>query len=306
MDSSELTIVAFGSISMVATAVGLLLRDLVFGGQNQADRKSLRRSQNVYDRPVSHSLSGKIDQGFDRLIIESGLEISPTTGFMILFASALVFGGGISIVTDQPLYGIGGAILGLILPLFIFAVKRRSRMHQIRQELPTMIDILARATRTGQSIEQAFNLAAEETSGIVSAELNRLNQSLNVGSSFDRSIKIFSRRLPLVEIRILATTLMVQRQSGGHLSETLERMSSVIRDRISIQNQIRATTGAGRLSTAVIAALAPAAFLIIMAVNPEHVDVLMHDQTGKYLLMLGVVLEVVGLLWVLLLMRNEN
>ncbi|MDA7503651.1 type II secretion system F family protein [bacterium] len=306
MGSPELTIVAFGSISMVATAVGLLLRDILFGGQNQTSKKSLRRTQTVYDRPVKSSLLGRIDQGFDRLIIESGIDISPVTGFLVLLASAMASGGAIMVYTNQLLYGIGGGILGLILPMFVFSIKRRARFRDIRQNLPTMIDILARATRTGQSIEQAIQLAAEESQGIIASELGKLNNSLNMGSSFDRAVKIFARRLPLVEIRILATTLMVQRQSGGHLSETLERMANVIRDRISIQNQIRATTGAGRLSTAVIAALAPAAFVVIMVVNPDHVEILMNDPTGRFLMVLGVVLEVLGLLWVLILMKNEN
>lgn len=306
MGSSELTIVAFGSISMVATAVGLLLRDLLFGGQATGAKRSLRRRLDVYDKPVSNSLMGKFDQGFDRLVIESGLEMSPATAFMILLATALAVGGSIAVYTNQPLYGIGGGILGMILPMFVFAYQRKKRLAEILRQLPNTIDILARATRTGQSIEQAVKLASEESKGVIADELYKLDQSLAMGSSFDRAMKVFSRRLPLVEIRILATTLMVQRQSGGHLSETLERMANVIRDRITIRNQIRATTGAGRLSTAVIAALAPAAFVIIMAVNPEHVEILMNDPTGKFLLILGACLEMAGLFWVLMLMRNEN
>ncbi len=305
MGSAEITIVAFGSLSMVATAVGLLLKDLIFGGQQTSTKRSLRRVQNVYDRPDSRTLFGRIDRGFDRLIIESGVEISPTTGFLVLFATGLVFGGSIAVYTNQPLYGIGGGILGIILPLIVFAAKRRRRFKEIRQQLPGTIDMLARSTRAGRSVEQAIAIAAEETNGIISEELNRLNQSLSVGSSFDRAIKIFARRLPLVEVRILATTLMVQRQSGGHLSETLERMAKVVRDRLAIQGQIQATTGAGRMSTTIIAALAPAAFLFIMMVNPDHIEILLNDTAGRALLLIGVVLEVVGLLWVLLLMRND-
>ncbi len=306
MGSAEITIVAFGSISMVATAVGMLLRDLLYGGREKTTKKSLRKVQTVYDRPISNTTIGRIDQGFDRLIIESGLEISPVTGFLILLSSALAFGGGVAVYTNQPIYGVGGSILGLILPLLFFAVKRKRRLQEIRRQLPSVIDMLARATRAGQSIEQAIQLCAEESTGIISSELGRLNQSLNMGSSFDRSIKTFAHRLPLVEVRILATTLMVQRQSGGHLSQTLERMATVIRDRLAIYGQIQATTGAGRLSTAIIAALAPVAFFSIMILNPEHIDILMDDPLGRGLMIVGVVLEITGLLWVLMLMKNET
>lgn len=306
MGSAEITIIAFGSISMVATAVGMLLKDLIYGGSQQATKKSLRRMQTVYDRPIKKSFLGRIDQGFDRLVIESGVETSPVAAFMLLLASSLVVGGGIFVYTDQPLYGIGGGMIGLIFPMLFFALKRRRRFKEIRRQLPSMIDILARSTRAGRSIEQAVELAAEESKGIIAAELGRLHQALSMGSSFDKSMKSFARRMPIVEIRILATTLMVQRQSGGHLSETLERMASVIRDRISIHSKIQATTGAGRLSTAVIAALAPTAYILITVMNPEHIDVLMADPTGRYLMGIGVILEVVGLIWVMMLMKNDS
>lgn len=306
MGSAEITIIAFGSISMVATAAGMLLKDLLYGGGQQATKKSLRRTQTVYDRPIQKSLLGRIDQGFDRLVIESGVETSPVAAFMLLLASSLVVGGGIFVYTDQPLYGIGGGMIGLVFPMLFFALKRRRRFKEIRRQLPSMIDILARSTRAGRSIEQAVELAAEESKGIIAAELGRLHQALSMGSSFDKAMKSFARRMPVIEIRILATTLMVQRQSGGHLSETLERMASVIRDRISIQSKIQATTGAGRLSTAVIAALAPAAYILITVMNPEHIDVLMGDPTGRYLMVIGVVLEVVGLIWVMMLMKNDS
>ena len=153
MGSAEITIVAFGSLSMVATAVGLLLKDIIFGGQQTSTKRSLRRAQNVYDRPDNRTFFGRIDTGFDRLIIESGLEIGPAAAAMILFASALAFGGSIAVYTNQPLYAIGGGILGLILPLFVFASKRNRRFKEIRRQLPGMIDMLARSTRAGRSVD---------------------------------------------------------------------------------------------------------------------------------------------------------
>lgn len=305
MGSQAITIVAFGSISMAATAMGLLLKDLIFGSR-QATRRSLRRRRNAYDRPAARTVLGRIDRGFDRLVLESGVDASPMAAFMLLIASALAIGGGLFVYSNQPLHGIGGAILGLLFPLMFFAVKRRRRFQEIRKQLPGAIDILARATRAGRSLEQAIELAAEESKGIIADELVRLDQSLQMGSAFDSAVKAFAQRLPIVEVRILATTLMVQRQSGGHLSETLERMASVIRERLAIQGQIQAATGAGRLSTAVIAALAPTAFIIIMVINPDHVETLMNDLSGRYLMAIGVGLEVIGLLWVLWLIKNEG
>ena len=306
MGSSTVTLVAFGSISMVATAAGLLLKDLLFGVRQSRARRSLRRSQTVYDRPRARTMIGRFDQGFDRLILESGLEIAPLTGFLIVFSAGLIAGGSVTVYSNLPMYGCLAAVMGMVLPLLYFSIIRRQRMIAVRSELPNVIDMIARATRAGQSLEQAVDLTASESKGIMGRELRKVMQQLNMGASFERAMQAMSNRMPVVELRILVTTLVVQRQSGGHLSETLERMSSVVRDRLAAQRQIRATTSAGRISAFIIAGLAPIAFIAIMMLNPGHIRILFEDPLGKTLFIAGCALEVIGLLWVVMLMRSED
>jgi Flp pilus assembly protein TadB len=107
-------------------------------------------------------------------------------------------------------------------------------------------------------------------------------------------------------MRILATTLIVQRQTGGRLSETLERMSGVVRDRLNAQRQIRASTGAGRSSTLIIAAIAPIAYAAMFLFHRPHVQTLFDDSFGRMLLLVAIVLEVIGLVWVFTLLRKED
>jgi len=302
--SAELTLVAFGSISMVATAVCLLLKDLVFG--QREEKRTLRRRQTVYDRPISQSAMGKIDQGFDRLVIESGVEFSPMTAFMMIVCSALCCGGLAYIYFLDVLIGVGAGLFGMALPLVVLIMKRRKRVAEIRTQLPQVLDMLSRATRAGQSIEQSLELVGEESNGILGAEFEQVSMHLNAGGAFDRAMKVLTSRIPLIEMRILATTLIVQKQAGGRLSETLERMAIVVRDRLSAQRQIAATTGAGRLSSLVVAGIAPFAFFAILSLNPHHLDTLFHDQLGRILFGFAITLEVIGLIWVMLLLKQED
>ena len=162
------------------------------------------------------------------------------------------------------------------------------------------------ASRAGQTSEQAIELAGQELEGRLSREFRNCTQQLAMGRSFDAVMKTLAARIRTVEMRILTTTLIVQRQTGGNLSETLERMSAVIRDRLNAQRQMRASTGAGRSSTMIIATISPLAYLFMFIFQREYLEILFNDPLGRLLLGGAVVLEIVGLFWVAALLRQER
>lgn len=308
--SSETVLIAFGSIGLLALAVALVVRDLLAPQKAAAGvalgPRRLRRLPDVYDKPRAKGLLDKVDVGFDRLVLETGYDLSPGIAFMLLIMSSLVVGGCGWLYFDEPLVGIGGGIAGLLLPLCFMAVRRSRRIHEVREQLPHVLDMLARATRAGQSVEQAVRLVADEAGGVLGPEFARCAQQLEMGRAFDRVLHTLAMRIRLVEIRILATTLIVQRQTGGSLSDTLERMSGVVRDRLSAQRQIKASTGAGRSSTLIIAAAGPIAWLAIFMLHRPHIQVLLDEPLGRLLFITAIVLEVMGLIWVFALLRREE
>jgi tight adherence protein B len=305
--ATEVTLIAFGAIALCALAGGLVVRDLVYGARGASGSTGrLRRIPDVFDQPAAQGFFGNIDQVFDRLVLESGTELLPNTTFLVMLAAALFTGGTLWLGLDEPLYGVLGGFAGLSVPLAYIVIARGRRMRAIREQFPHVLEMLARATRAGQSVEQAFAMVAEEAGGELAAEFRKCEQQLQMGRAFDRVLKSLSARVRLIEIRIFTTTLIVQRQAGGHLSDTLERMSSVIRDRITAQRQIRAATGAGRMSTLVIAVVSPLVYVLVMIFQRPHFDMLLNDPIGRSLLMLAVILEVTGLIWVFSLMRKED
>jgi tight adherence protein B len=266
----------------------------------------VRRNPTVFDQAPAQGLFGKVDQGFDRLVLETGYELSPGVASALCVCVALAVGGGVSLATDDPLAAVGGGLAGLLLPLSLMAVRRARRIRDIREQLPYTLDMLARATRAGQSVEQAVKLVGEEGSGPLRAEFQRCSQQLDMGRAFDKVLMSLAARVRMVELRILATTLIVQRQTGGPLSETLERMASVIHDRLNAQRQIKASTGAGRTSTLIIAAIAPMAYAFMFLFHRAHIQFLFDDNFGRLLLWAALVLELTGLTWVFFLLRKEE
>lgn len=311
MDVPEVTLLAFAAISLAVLAIGLVIRDLAVTSRavvpTGKSKVRLRRTPDNPDgSPASQHLFEKIDRGFDRLVLESGTQLAPPTVFLLLFACGLLFGGGFWLYSDEPLRGVAGGLLGMGLPLVGLIIYRGRRLQACRDQLPHVIEMIARATRAGQSTEQALSLVAHEATGQLADEFRTCVQQLNMGRSFEKTLRSLASRVRLLEIRILATTLIVQRQAGGPLSETLERMSSVVRDRIAARRQVQATTAAGRMSTIIIASIAPLAALFLMTFQREHVDLLFDDALGRTLLMVGLVLELIGLVWVFLMLRPER
>ena len=185
-------------------------------------------------------------------------------------------------------------------------MQRSRRMRAVRDQLPHMVDLLARATRAGRSIEQALSLIASDAGGVLGKEFQNCEQQLQIGRSFDKALMSLAQRIPLMEMQILATTLIVQRRSGGHLSETLDRMVVVIRDRLTAQRQVRASTAAGRMSTIIVASIAPLALVFLFGFQRDHLQSLFEDALGRSMLLTAMVLEVIGLVWVGLLLRADD
>ena len=309
MNSSSIALLCFTAVTVAVLAVYLVFKDLVgvrsSGAGTLSGRPRLRRVPNVFDQEPAHSMLGRIDQSFDRLILENGSEFTPFTGFLMLVACGLAIGGTIFVYTDQPLAGIAGMIIGMIAVLIILHYRRKRRMQRIQEELPDMIDLLARSTHAGASLEQAIAIVGEETKGPLSYEFRRCARQLDMNMSIPAVMRSLSSRIQLIDLRILTSTLMLYRKTGGNLPANLERMADVIRDRINYRRQMKASTGAGRASAVLMTVVAPVAFVVLLVAFPDHVSNLYTDPIGNILLLIAIVLEVIGILWVTALLRTD-
>lgn len=310
MDITTVSIIVFVSLTLAVFAVGMWVRDLFFAGAGGAGSsvipRRVRRIPSVFDASPAKDLTGRIDQGFERLVLESGAALTSTTFFLVLILCAIVVGGVLGFVQDDPLVGVAGAIIGLLVPLGYISLLRSRRMRAIRDELPVLLDMLARTTRAGKSVDQAIDLCAAELNGPLAAELRQCSRQLELGRSFDGVLQSLARRVRLIEMQILTTTLMVQRGSGGNLSETLDRMAGVVRDRTMAYRQMMAATGAGRVSAMLVATIGPLAFVFLMLVHRAHLQLMFDEPLGRLLLFLALLLEIVGFAWVFKLLREED
>lgn len=308
MTLEQVSLIVFFASIVVCGALWMVLRDLIWGpnAEERLRPRTLRRVPTVHDEEPARTLTGKLDQGFEHLVFESGLDVSPVTAFLMLIACGLLAGGAMFAYQENVMFAVMLGAFGMLLPLAVMIILRGRRMRDIREGMPYIVDLLSRAVRAGESVDQAVALVGSETKGVIGREFTRCARQLDMGLSLSTVMQSLSRRVRLTELRMLASTLMVHRQAGGNLPLALDRMGGVVRDRLNAARQMRATTGAGRSSTLLIAVISPIAYILCFIYFPDHVRPLMEDPMGRMLLLVAVCMEFLGILWVMSLLKQPE
>ena len=313
METTILTLLCFVALTTVIAAVGMVLRDLVFAPQAEigTDAVSSKRPVTLRRLPLLREeinptgMTESIDLHFGRLVQESGFDCTPQAAIMMLACCGLLTGGVLFVATDNILLGAIGLLFGTLLPLGFLFFYRAKRLKAIGEQLPEVVDLLARAVRAGESINQAIQLVGEKAGGPLAVEFRRCAGQLEMGLSVAVAMRALSYRVRTLDMKILTNTLAVHQETGGELVATLDRLAFVLRDRMTYRRQLRATTAAGRFSALMVAAIGPLLFGYMFLFQPEYASKLMELPLGQALLGIAVVLEIVGLAWIMRLLKPE-
>ncbi len=138
---------------------------------------------------------------------------------------------------------------------FGFWWRRKRRLNTFSDQLPDALEMMARVLRSGQSLAFGFNAVATEMPAPIGKEFGRMFDEQNLGVAMDDSLRAMCERVPNLDLRFFVTAVILQRQTGGDLSEILDKIGSLIRDRFRILGQVKALTGEGRLSGVVLMAM---------------------------------------------------
>src|SRR5579863_7665604 len=237
--------------------------------------------------------------GLKKFVAQAGLTIKP--GRIILLSAVLAIGAYefFDYVFQEPLLSFMAGALIAPLPLGIIAWKRSKRLGKFEEQLPEALDLLGRAVRAGHSFTTGLELIGKECSEPVAGEFRTTFEEQNFGLPLRDSLINLTERVPLVDIRLLVTALLIQKDTGGNLAEILDELSRVIRERFKIYREVRVKTAQGRLTAGILIALPLLMLAALGALNPDYTKVLFVDKTGQTMLIVAGVMQVIGalILW---------
>ena len=230
------------------------------------------------------------------LIRASGLRL--TVGRIILSCTTLFF--AVLLATNYLVgiwwLGLLAAMLGAYLPLGVVKFFKARRMGKFEEQFPEAVELIARAMRAGHAFATGLKMAADELPAPVGPEFKALYDQQNYGAQMPDALRAFADRIPLVDARFFVTAVLTQREAGGNLSEVLDRLAGVMRERFKIRREVRVRSAHGRMTAYVLAAMPPGLAGIMMILNPDQLKVLTTDPLGIRMIMAAVVLQVLGTL----------
>ncbi len=214
----------------------------------------------------------------------------------------IVYSAGMGIVVFLAAYfffpaifldGIVG-VVGLMAPTMFLKHRRSRRLVAFNNGLPDAIDLMARALRAGHSLSSAIEVLSEQSGAGVATEFEVVFRQQNFGLPLRDALLQMADRVPSKDLRFMVTAMLVQKETGGNLTEILDRTSHVIRERIRIGGEVRVRTAQGRLTGMILSLLPVLMLLLTNVINPEYARILLHDPVGHKLLYVGAGLILAG------------
>jgi len=190
--------------------------------------------------------------------------------------------------------GIGAALLLPILPRQIVKNRAEAGRRRFGEQLPQTLDALASGLSAGLSFQQAIRYAAEELPDPSAGAMKHLDRRIQLGRPVESALRGLEVEHPEESFGLVVDSIVLQRQFGGDLVEMFGQTAALLRERLELEQEVRAVTAQGRLSGLIIAALVPVSAGILLVFNPRYVDVLFDSLVGQILLVLVMILQLAG------------
>ncbi len=237
---------------------------------------------------------------------QSGVKQATLSGvFMVAFALAIGGAFAAAMLVRAPFSLPGGALIGFALPFFVLSQKRNARLHKFEEQFPEALDLIARALKAGHAFANGLKMVADELDEPVGPEFRKTFDEQNFGLPLKDALQNLTMRMPLLDVKFFATAVLIQRDTGGNLSEILENLAHVVRERFKILRQVRVYTAHGRLTGYVLLALPVCLAIALMFINPEHMDLLFKERMGQIMLVVAAVMNIVGYMWIRQIIKIE-
>ena len=230
-------------------------------------------------------------QRLDKFILQAGLDWTVSRLLLTCAAFGVIVFMIMFYAAHQSLLlsGLVGAVFAAA-PLLYVSYQRSGRMGRFERQLPEALDLITRALRSGHAFSSALQMVGEEMAEPIAGEFRIVHDEVNFGVALQQALTNLSERVPLTDLRYFIVSVLIQRESGGNLTEVLGNLSRLIRERLKLMAKVKVLSSEGRLSAWILGIMPFALAGVMYLVNPEFMSPLWKDPIGisivKYMLIL--------------------
>ncbi|HUS06571.1 MAG TPA: type II secretion system F family protein [Bryobacteraceae bacterium] len=218
-------------------------------------------------------------------------------GLLLMSAGCFVFAAyAVYLRTDSTFLALVLGSAAASVPFLYVLRKRAKRFERFEAHLPDALDLIVGALRAGHSLISAIGIVAREAADPIRREFRMCFDEQNFGVEFRVAMLNLVARVPVQDLRIVVTAMLIQKESGGNLAEVLEKVGQIIRDRYRLKRQIRVHTAQGRLTGWILSVLPVVLGLGMYLMNPKHMSVLWERPIGIKMIYSSIVMTCIGAL----------
>jgi tight adherence protein B len=313
-DSSQMPIAA-GLIGIAVAAVAYVAVLPLLGGQRRASKrlKSIgvsasgaavrgvavnRREQVAKTLSEIEAKAKNANKATLELkLARAGLSWTKRTFYTVSGGCAAILGLLLFLITDSPVAAAGAAFAGGFgLPAWLLRHLRLRRIAKFNKELPNAVDVVVRGIRTGIPVGDCFRMVSREAEEPVRSEFRTVIETQAMGLSLGEAVSRLFERVPTAEVNFFAIVINIQQQSGGNLSEALNNLSVVLRDRAKMRGKVQAMSMEAKASASIIACLPFGVAGITTLTSPDYISLLWTTDIGKIALVGAAIWMSIGVL----------
>lgn len=249
----------------------------------------------LFESQQEHILEVRLDDFFKELGKKRGVSTGmfqkllarvSTGAALLLFViawgiafSALKFMLAVDI-TEAIIFGFPLAIL---LSLMVLRKYQSRRETEFMNNFPLAFDIVSRGLKAGGTLEKTFKTVSTEIQGPIAKEFAIINEQIDFGVPFEEAMVNAAERIRIDDFSFFAIALIIQRGSGGSLSELVSGISTFIRKRHELRMKVNALSAEAKATGAIVGGLPLVILFIMYFINPEHIEILRYDPAGRKL-----------------------
>ena len=284
------------------------LLEISSNGKDEEEKgAALLKTLNEGPFPLIDRAFGKTARGASiaGLIEQSGTKASLSAVMLVALMMGILGALVIAVFTRAAWSMPVGFGIGMSLPFAFLRFKRTRRLRSFEEQFPEALDLISRALKAGHAFATGLKMVADEMPEPVGPEFRKTFDEQNFGLPMKDALENLTVRIPLLDVRFFATAVLIQRETGGNLSEILENLAHVVRERFKILRQVRVYTAHGRMTGYVLLALPAFLGVALMFINPEHMNLLFRERMGHMMLMGTIVMQTIGFLWIKKIVKIE-
>ena len=231
-----------------------------------------------------------------RILDQADLHITPSRLIMFSVMAGILGALAVSVLTPFILFAIMAGLVTASFPFLHVWWKRKKRLEAFLEHLPDSLDLISRALSSGHAFSEALYMVSTEMPEPIATEFRKTYEEQNLGLSLKLAIDNLTERIPLLDLRMCMTAVLIQRETGGNLAEILEKVAYTIRERFRIMGDLKTLTTSSRMSAWLLCGLPIFVACAVTFLNPDYMSVLWKDPRGHYLIAAAMTMQITGML----------